>query len=363
MLMKPSGNRQQRQRSFVWIVAACIVLAVGYTSWVILRANSATNLAQAQGEGTPLVIAGSNELEAIQKAPHLIFLQQEAAPYGQVGLSALDPEFSPPCPDGGCEGRAQTGLRCDRIHYAAGNGICLMYDDKSASDPLAAPLIWVTLFDSNFEPRHQFTVEGISSRARVSPDGKYAAFTVFVTGHSYADANMSTATVLLDTASGASLGNLEEFEVWKDGQPYQAPEFNFWGVTFTQNSNQFYATLQHGNTTYLLQGDIAARKLTVLHENIECPSISPDGTRLAFKKRMANRWQLTVLDLATMNEIELAEKEGIDDQVEWLDNNRILYQKADFDPPKWVSVFVVPADGSGKPEIFLPNATSPVVVR
>jgi hypothetical protein len=64
-----------------------------------------------------------------------------------------------------------------------------------------------------------------------------------------------------------------------------------------------------------------------------------------------------------MQETALAEPEGIDDQVEWLDNEHILYQKADYDPPKWVSVFVIPADGSGKPEVFLENATSPVVVR
>ena len=170
----------------------------------------------------------------------------------------------------------------------------------------------------------------------------------------------------MTTATGASLGNLEEFETWKDGQLYQAPEFNFWGVTFAQDSNQFYATLKHGNTTYLVHGDVVARKLTVLHENVECPSLSPDGTRIAFKKRISiGLWQLTVMDLATMKEIPLAEKESIDDQVEWLDNEHILYQNIDpdYDPPEWVSVFVLPADGSGKPEVFVPNAISPVVVH
>jgi hypothetical protein len=265
----------------------------------------------------------------------------------------LDPEAS---------GNVQTALSCGRIYYASGNGLCLI-QDVSTTDPLAPPLVKVVLFGPDFQPRHESTTEGILSRARISPDGKYAAYTVFVTGHSYQDASMSTATVLLDTATGAGLGNLENFEVWKDGQLYEAPEFNFWGVTFAQDSNRFYATLRNGNTTYLVQGDIAARKLTVLHENVECPSLSPDGTRLAFKKLMGNRWQLTVLELATMRETTLAEPEGIDDQVEWLDNDHILYQKADYDPPKWVSVFVIPADGSGKPEIFLPNATSPVVVR
>jgi Tol biopolymer transport system component len=356
--MKLPHSRQGRQKIFGWIVLGCIALAIGYTSWVIRRADSGIIQVQAESQGTPLPLAGLNQLSAIQKQPHLLFLHQLEPPYGQVRLARLDPAFPQ---------SAQTALMCDRIHFAAGNGICLRVDTStSTQDPLAPPQVLVKLFGSSFQPRHQFTIEGILSRARVSPDGKYAAFTVFVTGHSYDDPNMSTATVLLDTATGASLGNLEEFEVWKDGQQFQAPEFNFWGVTFAQDSNRFYATLRKGNTTYLVQGDVAARKLTVLHENVECPSLSPDGTRIAFKKRaqgMVHRWQLTVLDLATMQEIKLAEKEGIDDQVEWLDNERILYQKADYDPPKWVSVFVLPADGSGKPEVFLQNATSPTVVR
>jgi Tol biopolymer transport system component len=174
---------------------------------------------------------------------------------------------------------------------------------------------------------------------------------------------MSTATILLDTTTGASLGNLEEFQTWKDGKLFQAPDFNFWGVTFAQDSNRFYATLRNGDTTYLVKGDVVARTLTVLHEAVECPSLSPDGTRIAFKKRTGDRWQLTVLDLATMTEIPLAEKEDVDDQVEWLDNTRILYQKADDASQKRMSLFVVPADGSGNPKIFLQNATSPAVIR
>jgi Tol biopolymer transport system component len=267
----------------------------------------------------------------------------------KVALAGLDTAASQ---------RVKTALTCERVHYAASNGICLMYDTSGTSN-----LVRVTLFGPDIQPRHQLTAEGILSRARVSPDGKYAAYTVFVTGHSYNDVNMSTATVLLDAASGESLGNLEEFEAWKDGQLFQAPEFNFWGVTFAQDSNQFYATLRNGNTTYLVQGDVAARKLTVLRENVECPSLSPDGTRVAFKKQTGNRWQLTVLDLATMEETELAERVSVDDQVEWLDNERILYHKTDHNSPMLVSVFVVPADGSGAPEVFIPNAISPVVVR
>ena len=347
--MKPSNSRQGRQRMFIWVVVGCIALAVGYTAWVILRSGSS---AQAQAQGA-LPAASPGDLEAIQRGPHLLYLNQEEASMGTVKVVSLDPETSM---------SAQTALSCGRVHYAAGNGLCLTYD-PSVSGALAQPQIFISLFGPDFKTRHQTTVEGVLSRARVSPDGKYAAYTVFVTGHSYEDANMSTATILLDTATGARIGNLEEFETWKDGQLFDAPEFNFWGVTFAKDSNRFYATLRNAGTTYLVEGDVAARTLTVLHENVECPSLSPDGTRIAFKKSVNNMWQLTVLDLATMQETTLAEKEGIDDQVEWLDNDQILYQKADYDPPKWVSVFVVPADGSGQPEIFIENATSPVVVR
>jgi Tol biopolymer transport system component len=355
--MNPSISRQGRQKVFAWVVLGCIALAVGYTSWVIQRDDTSSNHAQSQGQAqsVPQPVARPEELEAIQKGPHLLFLHQVGPHYGQVTLTGFEPALRQ---------HAQTTLACDRVHYAAGNGLCLIYDTSAPPEDLLAPIpVGVTLFGPDLQPRHHFTVEGIPSRTRVSPDGKYAAFTVFVAGHSYMDMHMSTATVLLDTATGTSLGNLEEFETWKDGRLYEAPEFNFWGVTFAQDSNRFYATLRNGTTTYLVQGDIAARKLTVLHENVECPSLSPDGTRIAFKRLTGNRWQLAVLDLATMQETELAEKEGIDDQVEWLDNERILYQKADYDPPKWVSVFVIPADGSGQPEVFIENATSPVVVR
>ena len=348
--MNPSISRQGRQKIFAWIVVSCTALAIGYTSWVILRANTGTSQVEAQGQGTPLSMEGSNELQAIQEQPHLLFVNMEAPNVGQIKVEGLDAEAPQ---------RVSTTLACERVHYAAGNGICLMYDRADL-----AQLVTVTLFDSDFKASHQLTTNGLISRARVSPDGKYAAFTVFVTGHSYMDADMSTATVLIETATGTNLGNLEEFETWKDGQLYQAPEFNFWGVTFAEDSNLFYATLQNRSKLYLVQGDVAARKLTVLHENVECPSLSPDGTRIAFKKRTSTGlWQLMVLDLATMQEIPLAEKESIDDQVEWLDNERILYHKLDYDAPLLASVFVVPANGSGQPEVLIPNAISPVVVR
>jgi hypothetical protein len=356
--MNSTMSRTSRQKVFAWVVAGCLALAVGYVSWVILRANARLTgtQSQVQANETPLPVARPEELQAIQKEPHLLFLGPVGPHYGQVTLTGFEPES---------QQRVPAEVACDRVHYAAGNGICLVYDSSSPAQDFFAPIpTWVRLFGPDFKTRHEFTVEGVPSRARVSPDGKYAALTVFVTGHSYADPNMSTATVLIDTATGTSLGNLEEFVVWKDGRVFEAIDFNFWGVTFAQDSNRFYATLRSFNTTYLVEGDIPSRRLTILRENVECPSLSPDGTRIAFKKLTpAGSWHLTVLDLATMEETPLAETENIDDQAEWLDNARILYQKADATPARRVSVFVVPTDGSGQPEVFLPEAESPAVVR
>ena len=109
----------------------------------------------------------------------------------------------------------------------------------------------------------------------------------------------------------------------------------------------------------LVEGDIATRTMRMLRENVECPSLSPDNKRIAFKKRMPGRnvtWRLHVLDLETMQETPVNEDRSVDDQVEWLDDQNILYA-VDAD------VWVVPADGSGSPSKFVGQALSPAVVR
>jgi Tol biopolymer transport system component len=94
----------------------------------------------------------------------------------------------------------------------------------------------------------------------------------------------------------------------------------------------------------------------VIAEDVECPSLSPDATRLAFKLRKGGSWRLHVLDLKTGRRTPLAETRSVDDQVEWLDDGRILYGYQG-------DVWVVPADGKGRPRVYLNDALSPAVVR
>jgi hypothetical protein len=103
--------------------------------------------------------------------------------------------------------------------------------------------------------------------------------------------------------------------------------------------------------------------------NIECPALSPDQTRIAFKKRMGGTWgpltwRLAVLELTTQREWLLAETRSVDDQAEWLDDATLLYALPERRAQAAaMNTWAVPADGSGEPHMFAPHAYSPVVIR
>jgi hypothetical protein len=251
--------------------------------------------------------------------------------------------------DGRVQRSAGNELACERVYFAAGRGLCLALAE-SGVDYVA------TIFDSKFRPQHQFSLTGFPSRARVSADGRYGATTVFVAGHAYlgTSGGFSTTTTIVEMSNGESLGQLEQFTVTKDGRPFDAVDFNFWGVTFAEDSDRFYATLGTGTHHYLVEGSVSDRSMRVLRDGVECPSLSPDGKQIVFKSRIGDetRWRLRVLDLATLDDHAVAETRSIDDQAEWLDDDTLVYSDGR-------DVYTVPADGSGESQLALQNATSP----
>jgi hypothetical protein len=262
------------------------------------------------------------------------------------------------------DGREATPLNCERVYFAAGRGICL--DARRG----AITTYSAVLFDARFQQSATLPLPGIPSRARVSPDGRYAAFTVFVSGHSYDSAGFSTHTSIIDSVTGTPVvANLEQMEVWSSGSRIQAADFNFWGVTFARDSNRFYATLGTAGSTYLVEGNIAANRLTVIKDGIECPSLSPDNTRVAFKKRVPGtglaKWRIAVLDLASLTESLVNEERYVDEQLVWLNDREILYTQASERALSRAvtDVWVVPADGTGQPKLLLHEAASPTPVR
>ena len=195
-------------------------------------------------------------------------------------------------------------LNCEVVYVAGGRGICLTADRGVFTTYSAS------LFDARtFDVSSTFPLKGIPSRARVSIDGSLAAFTVFVSGHGYTTLDFSTQSLLVDTRTGAALADLEDFEVRRDGAVIKEADFNFWGVTFTPDAKQFFATLSTAGKHLLVRGDIDARRMEVIHENVECPSLSPDARHVAYKKRLmdGNRivWQLQVLELASGREMRI----------------------------------------------------------
>jgi hypothetical protein len=280
--------------------------------------------------------------------PSLVYLRlgsKEAKANGQVTVADLGHSAGTPVAE---------PLACDRVYFAAGRGLCLAQGKSFAAG------YRVLAFDSEMRVQHEIPVDGIPSRARVSPDGRLGAVTFFVTGHAYAEpGTFSTQTTLIDLRSGQKIADLEQFTVSNNGRQVTAVDVNYWGVTFADDGDTFYATLATGGKTYLIKGSVSRRSARVLAENVECPSLSPDGTRLVYKKRVGGRsapWHLTVLDLATMKETPLAEGRSVDDQAEWRDNDTVFYGVDD-------AIWSVPADGSGQPSRYIAGASSPAVVR
>ena len=334
-----------RRAAFALLVAACVAAGAGYTAWAAHRARSGARVAGGAPAPQSVPVGPSAPIDGAR--PTVMFRNEIEGPdWGQV---ALVPTGAPK------QARLVVPLRCERPQFAGGRGLCVSGNSGVFATYNAS------IFGPDFAVAHKISGSGLPSRARVSPDGRYGAITSFVAGHSYSEGSFSTRTTLIDLSTGAQVGNLEEFAVFRDGQQIKSIDFNFWGVTFTTDGH-FYATLLTGGRTYLVAGGIAAREMRVLRTNVECPSLSPDGTRLVFKKRIRGGglaptvWRFHMLDLATMTETPLAERRSVDDQVEWLDDHHLLYEIA---PDVWT----VPADGSGEPRRFLRSARSPAVIR
>jgi hypothetical protein len=281
--------------------------------------------------------------------PRLLFRSTADAERGHLTTVASDDP-------GGA--RAVSNVICNRVYAASGTGLCLRPENGLTTYQLV-------VFDATLAVKQEIPLVGLPNRARVSPSGQRIAWTVFVTGDSYNGGKFSTRAGMMDTTSGALEGTLEDFAVTVDGKPYQAADLNFWGITFAQDENRFFATMSTGSHRYLVEGDFSARTVHTVRDNVECPSLSPDGKRIAFKSAVdgdpAKGWRISVLELATGGVTPLAETRSVDDQPAWLDAQTVAYAI-----PRdggHSDVWAVPADGSGSARLLIPEAESPAALE
>jgi hypothetical protein len=333
------------KRQVIGLLAAVVVLlgiGVGYTAYAKHRADSRFT---ATGTG-PAETSGTLDLA---KTGQLFFRDTDQGPgFGKVSAVSLgDP--------GGV--RTTSSLDCERFYAAAGTAVCLRAERGGASVQYLA-----TILDSGLHETRRFTLGGLPNRARVSASGRMASWTAFSVGDSYGGNNFSTRTSIVDTRSGDFVENIEDIPAFQDGARISAADVNLWGVTFAKDDNTFYATLSTRSHRYLVRGDWAKRRMDTIRENVECPSISPDNTRLVFKKRVSANphrpWRLYVLNLATMREHPLAETVSVDDQAAWLDDRTVVYARTGTSSISY-DVWKVPADGKGTPAKLVQGAFSP----
>ncbi|GAA1580271.1 TolB-like translocation protein [Streptomyces globosus] len=331
-----------RSRRLLLLLAAVLLLGGAGTAVVLRAADRAVQTRP----GDPVAAPGRVALDG---GGRLVFVNGAPGPHrgAVVSVPGGEPRAE----------RTASGLTCRRFHAAGGTGVCL----SSAPGALAQDNRAV-IVDSGLRPVRSFPLAGTPSRARMSPSGRFAAWTVFVTGESYGSAFFSTRTAIADTRTGALEPDLEKFSVTMDGRPYSAADVNFWGVTFSGDDDTFYATLATAGQTHLVRGSISGRSVTTLARNVECPSLSPDETRIAYKKRVqrgASLWREHVLDLRTLREQPLAEKRSVDDQALWLDDRTLAYGLPADGAADTTDLWTVRADGSGEPRLLAPAASSP----
>jgi hypothetical protein len=331
---------------FVAIVAALATLAVAYLAWAVRRsADSLESPRTASVSGAPAAV-----LPPPGRPIFLFRWTKQTDAYGALAFTDVDRREQP------------TPIRklvCRRVHMAGGRGVCLA--------PRGGTTFYARLFDDRFEVSGELKLNGVPSRVQVAPDGRLAAVTVFVTGHSYQDADFSTQTSIVDLTSGHWLiENLETFTVRRNGAVRMSADFNFWGVTFLRDGRSFYATLSTRGEMLLVRGSVDTRTVDVVDTNVECPSISPDNTKVAFKQRSkavgAASWEIWVLDLGTRKRHRLPEEHSIDDQLQWLDDRHVLYARASERDPASTDLWMAAADGTGAPTRYLDDAYSGTLV-
>jgi hypothetical protein len=302
----------------------------------------------------------------------------------RVDLVTLDPSTRQPLARG-----EVTDFRCARLHAALNSEIVCLSNNQKINGRFEFSAPYAAHYSRDLSKQLnsiEITPGARISRARISSDGTKQAWTMFVKGHNYMDAASSQFSTLTEINLGITdkskdkskdksnekpnlAHNLERWSLTHKGEVVKAIDLNYWGVTFhPKKPQQFLVTAFFKGQAYLALGDSSSKSMKVIFEGVECPSYSPEGDTIAFKKRMSStRWAPAILNLNTLKSTVFSHiKQSVDDQIDWLDANTLIYEVVDVPLIGEASVDLMSLDIS-KPKqphkIWLKNARSAAIYK
>lgn len=268
--------------------------------------------------------------------------------YGRVALLELRPAAEP----------LVSSLSCLRLHYAGGRGLCATQRTR------AGEIVNVVhLFDRALERRGEVVLDGIPTRLRVAPNGLFGAVTTYSEEETPEYERLATRTRIIDMQTGRQVADLRDFRLENSNLPAISGPRDFSSVAFERDGDRFFATLATDEERYLVAGSLREQRVTALRGGVANEALSPNGDRLAVKRLLPERgfWQLAVIDLRTWTERDLRQgPRSVDDQVEWLDDDHVMYHDVDGES---TALWALPVDGINGPRVLVKGAYAGAVQR
>lgn len=317
-------------------VAIGVLLAVGLSYWFVRHRRAGIDTVAPQWLAAPPV------------RPYLLVRSMRTdASFGKLLLVPLA------APDGPAY---EAPLRCDRAAMAGTRGVCLSMEGSGT------PAHYLDVFDERFARVHRIPLAGVPNRIGLARTRDLAAVSVAEHTHDDPAVDFVPRTIVVDLRTGEVVADLADFRFAGSSAPGPRPP-GIWGVTFADDGDRFFATLEAPDAQYLVEGRLSTRSGRTVRRDVESPALSPDGSRIVYKQRVgiADPPTLRLYDLRTGADVALAaEPRSVEDHVEWLDADRILYHLTG---PSGADVWVLRVDGTEAPRMLRARAYAPAIVR